>query len=52
MRIAHFTLAELPGTLLIWVSGIAVGAALFTRGARRSALGLALVAGVAAALVG
>ena len=52
MRIAHFTLAELPGTLLIWASGIALGAALFTRGARRSALALALVTAAAAVLVG
>ena len=52
MRTAHFTLAELPGTLLIWLSGIAIGAALFTRGARALALALALMAGIAAALVG
>jgi hypothetical protein len=52
VRTAHFTLAELPGTLLIWGSGIALGAALFTRGRRALAVALALMAGIAATLVG
>ena len=52
MRTAHFTLDELPGTLLIWVSGIALGAALFSRGTRRLALTLALLAAIAATVFG
>ena len=52
VRTAHFTLTELPGTLLIWASGIALGAAFFSRGARRLALSVALMTAVAAILVG
>jgi hypothetical protein len=47
VRTAHFTLAELPGTLSIWIAGIALGVALLTRDLRRLALPLALMAGIA-----
>jgi hypothetical protein len=47
VRIAHFTLTELPGTLSIWVAGIALGGALLTREVRRLALPLVLMAGIA-----
>ena len=49
MRIAHFTLTELPGTLAIFVTGIAVGAALFRRDARLFAVPVALIAALAVA---
>jgi hypothetical protein len=52
VRIAHFTLTELPVTLLIWASGIALGAAFFSRGARRLALSVALMTALAAILIG
>ncbi|HEX2129010.1 MAG TPA: hypothetical protein VHF58_07315 [Solirubrobacterales bacterium] len=47
MRIAHFTLTELPGTLSIWVAGIALGAAALSRDLRRLAVPLVLMAAIA-----
>jgi len=47
VRTAHFTLAELPGTLSVWVAGIALGIALLTRDLMRLALPLGLMAGIA-----
>ena len=47
MRTAHFTLAELPGTLAIFVTGIAVGTALFNRQVRLFAVPVALIAAIA-----
>ena len=49
MLLAHFTLAELPGTLAIWLTGIALGAAILGRERRQSAVALALIAGMFAA---
>jgi hypothetical protein len=46
MVLAHFTLTELPGTLAIWLCGVALGAALLARERRRLVLALALIAGM------
>jgi hypothetical protein len=48
LLLAHFTPAELPGTLAIWIAGIGLGLALSTRGGRAVAASLALIAGLTA----
>jgi hypothetical protein len=47
VRTAHFTLTELPGTLSIWIAGVALGAALLARELSRLAAPLALMAAIA-----
>jgi hypothetical protein len=44
---AHFTLTELPGTLAVWASGIALGLAISRRVLRTAAGPVALMAALA-----